>query len=199
MPDDGPSLFFAGDAVTPTGVDDYCTWNRNWLGPEVGLAYCLKLLRELDPEWIFNQHVPVGFRFSAAAYEFLLGALAEREELFAAMLPWEHPNFGTDECWIHSWPYEQEADADEEIRLEVRIFNHAAEMRDAWVAIQPPEGWQATPEVLLLPCRAGAEATAVIAVRVAGDQPPGKVVIPIRIEFGGQDLGTFREAVVNVL
>jgi len=24
------------------------------------------------------------------------------------------------------------------------------------------------------------------------------VVVPVRIEFGGQDLGTFREAIVNI-
>ncbi len=198
VPDEGPSLFFAGDAVTPTGIDDYCTWNRNWLGEDVGLAYCLKLLRELDPDMIFNQHVEVGFRFSPEAYEIMLDTLAEREELFAAMLPWEHSNFGTDEYWVHTWPYEQQAVAGDEIRLEVRFFNHAPEMRDAWVAPLLPEGCESEPEVLRLPCRARAESMAVFTIRIAPDQPPGRLVIPFHIEFGGQDLGSFREAVVAV-
>lgn len=198
VPDNGPTLFFAGDAVTPTGIDDYCAWNRNWLGPDVGLPYCLKLLRELDPELIFNQHVEVGFRFSPEAYATMLDTLAEREELFAAMLPWEHPNFGTDEYWAHAWPYEQEAVAGDEIRLEVRLFNHAPEMRDAWVAPQVPEGWECVPEMLLVPCRAEAESAAVFQLRIASDQPPGRVVVPLRISFGGEDLGSFREAIVAV-
>lgn len=199
LPDDGPSIFFAGDAVTPCGIDDYCTWNRNWLGPDVGLAACLHLLRDLDPELIFNQHVPVAFRFSEEAYDFMLEQLDERESLFAAMLPWEHPNFGTDENWVHAWPYEQTAGPGEEIRLEIRLFNHAAAMRDAWVSPQLPAGWTAIPEILQVPCRAGAEAMAVFSLRLPADQPHGRVAIPVRIEFGGQDLGSFREAIVNVL
>lgn len=198
MPDDGPSLFFAGDAVTPCGIDDYCTWNRNWLGPDTGLAACLRLLRDLDPELIFNQHVPVAFRFAEEAYDFMLEQLDEREGLFAAMLPWEHPNFGTDENWVHAWPYEQAASAGEEIRLEVRLYNHAAAMRDAWVSLQVPAGWTAVPAILQVPCRAGAESMAVFSLRIADHQPSGRVVIPVRLEFGGQDLGTFREAIVVV-
>ncbi|MBT7297881.1 MAG: MBL fold metallo-hydrolase [Victivallales bacterium] len=198
-PDAGPSLFFAGDAFTPTGVDDYCSWNRNWLGADVGLCRCIRLLRELDPEWIFNQHVEVGFRFSEDAYEQMLETLAEREELFGVMLPWEHPNFGTDEYWVHTWPYEQDAEAADEVRLEVRLHNHADEMRDAWVMPRVPDSWEAVPEMLRMPCRPGAESVAVFALRVPADQAAAKVVVPVRIEFGGQDLGTFREAIVNVL
>jgi glyoxylase-like metal-dependent hydrolase (beta-lactamase superfamily II) len=198
VPDDGPTLFFAGDAVTPTGIDDYCAWNRNWLGPNVGMEYCLELLRELDPDLIFNQHVEVGFRFSEDAYDFMLEQLAQREELFADMLPWEHPNFGTDEYWVHAWPYEQTAAADEEIILQVRLYNHADEMRDAWIAPQVPDGWDITPELLRVPCRAKAESTAIFSLHIPPDQAKARVVIPIRIEFGGQDLGTFREAIVVV-
>jgi glyoxylase-like metal-dependent hydrolase (beta-lactamase superfamily II) len=198
VPDDGETLFFAGDAVTPTGIDDYCTWNRNWLGHNVGLDYCLRLLRDLDPDLVFNQHVEFGFRFSEDAYGFMLDQLAEREDLFGAMLPWEHPNFGTDEYWVHAWPYEQTAAPDDEIRLEVRVFNHAADMRDAWISPQVPSGWGVVPQILRVPCRARAESSAVFSLRVPENQPRGRVVIPIHVEFGGEDLGTFREAIVVV-
>ena len=146
----------------------------------------------------FNQHVEVGFRFSEDAYEQMLETLAEREELFGVMLPWEHPNFGTDEYWVHTWPYEQDAEAADEVRLEVRLHNHADEMRDAWVMPRVPDSWEAVPEMLRVPCRPGAESVAVFALRVPADQAAAKVVVPVRIEFGGQDLGTFREAIVNV-
>jgi hypothetical protein len=114
------------------------------------------------------------------------------------MLPWEHPNFGTDECWVHAWPYEQTAAAGDEIRLEVRLYNHAPAMRDAWITPQMPAGWTTIPTILQVPCRANAESMAVFALRVPDSQPRGRVVVPIRIEFGGQDLGSFREAIVVV-
>ena len=199
MPDDGPTLFFAGDAVTPTGIDDYCAWNRNWLGQGVGYDFCLRLLRELDPDLVFNQHVDVGFRFTSEAYELMLDTLAQRERLLADLLPWEHSNFGTDERWIAAYPYEQDGRPGGSVEVQTKIFNHAAEMRDATVAPQPPKGWSATPTVLEAPCAAKSEASLAFRIDIPPDATPGRHVIPLDIEFGGLPLGTRAELIVNVI
>ena len=48
-----------------------------------------------------------------------------RAELLAKLLPWDHPNYGTDEGWIRSYPYEVAACSGGECAVEVRATNHA--------------------------------------------------------------------------
>jgi glyoxylase-like metal-dependent hydrolase (beta-lactamase superfamily II) len=197
VPDHGPSLFFAGDAVTPSGIDDYCAWNRNGLGDGVGFDRCLKLLRGLNPDLIFNQHVEVGFRFSAAAYEVMLRTLREREALYRALLPWEHSNFGTDEYWVHTYPYEQVVAVGEPAAVAVRVLNHAEGFREVRVEAVAPPGWEVEPAVLNCRCEPKQEASLCFCLR-----PPasgaGRTVVPFRIHFGGVALGSLRECVVRV-
>lgn len=197
VPDSGPRLFFAGDAVTPCGIDDYCAWNRNWLGQGVGYDRCLRLLRGLAPDLIFNQHVAVGFRFSAAAYERMLAALADREALFRALLPWEHSNFGTDEYWVHSYPYEQVAVPGGAAEVAIRVMNHGAQFQEATVEALPPPGWDAQPRRLTCRCEPGRESCLRFSLHVPATAA-GQVVVPFRVSFGGMALGSCREAVVRV-
>ncbi len=197
LPDHGPSLFFAGDAVTPTGIDDYCAWNRNWLGEGVGFDRCLKLLQGLNPDLIFNQHVAVGFRFSDAAYELMRRTLREREALYRALLPWTHSNFGTDECWVHTYPYEQALAPGGVAVVSVRVFNHAEDWRPVSVQALPPADWQAEPRQLECHCEPGRETSLRFCLR----PPParvGRVVVPFRIDFGGIAFGSLRECIVRV-
>jgi glyoxylase-like metal-dependent hydrolase (beta-lactamase superfamily II) len=197
LPDRGPSLFFAGDTVTPTGIDDYCAWNRNWLGRNVGMDRCLRLLRGLRPDLIFNQHVEVGFRFSEQAYELMLDTLAAREALFRALLPWEHPNFGTDEYWLHTYPYEQRLAAGETAAVAIRLFNHGNGFREARVEPVLPAGWDAEPLALSCLCEPGRESTLRFTLR-APPTASGRVVVPFRVWFGGVFLGALRECVLEV-
>lgn len=197
LPDHGPSLFFAGDTVTPTGIDDYCAWNRNWLGDGVGFDRCLKLLQGLNPDLIFNQHVAVGFRFSAMAYEHMLRTLRDREALYRALLPWEHSNFGTDECWVHTYPYEQAVAAGAVATVSVRVFNHGDSWCAARVQALPPAGWQAEPAAQSCRCEPGREASLRFRLRVPA-AGAGRVVVPFRIDFGDVALGPLRECIVRV-
>jgi hypothetical protein len=43
----GKRIFFAGDSFTPSGMDDYCLLNRNFLAPEKGFLDCLRQIRNL--------------------------------------------------------------------------------------------------------------------------------------------------------
>jgi glyoxylase-like metal-dependent hydrolase (beta-lactamase superfamily II) len=197
LPDSGPSLFFAGDAVTPCGIDDYCAWNRNWLGEGVGFDRCLKLLRGLNPDLIFNQHVAVGFRFSAAAYELMLRTLQEREALYCALLPWEHSNFGTDEYWVHTYPYEQAVAPGEVAAVAVCVFNHADGYRDIRVEAVAPPGWEAEPAALNCRCEPKREASLRFRLR-APNAAAGRVIVTFSITYGGVALGSLRECVLRV-
>jgi glyoxylase-like metal-dependent hydrolase (beta-lactamase superfamily II) len=197
VPDSGPSLFFAGDAVTPCGIDDYCAWNRNWLGVGVGFDRCLKLLQGLNPDLIFNQHVGVGFRFSPAAYELMLRALGAREALYRALLPWDHSNFGTDEYWVHAYPYEQTVAPGGVAEVSVRVFNHAVGYRDAVAAPVLPAGWRAEPVALDCRCEPGREVSLQFRLQVPA-AATGRVVVPFRIRFGGVEMGALRECIVRI-
>ena len=104
---DGLRMFFVGDSHTMSGIDDYCADNRNWLGRGVGFQYCLALLEKLQPTHIFNCHVNEAFTFTADELRWMRDNLAEREQLFGQLVPWEHANFGLDPSWVRSHPYAQ--------------------------------------------------------------------------------------------
>ncbi len=198
VPDDGPRLFFSGDSFTPTGVDDYCSWNRNFLGADTGFRRCVRLMREYAPDIIFNQHVEVGFHFSDDAWTRIDAALAARERLFADLLPWPHPDFGTDECWIRTCPYEQRVATGGVATVDVQITNHAAAPVAAHVAPVAPEGWTPMPAMLSAVCPSKEDSSLRLQLRVAADATPGRVIIPVHITFGEHDLGSFREAIAVV-
>ncbi len=196
--DAGERYFFSGDSFTPTGIDDYCSWNRNFLGRDRGFDYCIRLMRSLRPDIIFNQHVEVGFRFTEQAYELMLANLAQRERLFADLLPWDHANFGTDEYWVHTYPYEQQARPGQIIPLQVRIMNHALDARAATVGLRTPQNWSVTPHTLTVTCAARIETGMRFEVAIPANAPPQRHVIPVTVIFDGENLGSFREAIIEI-
>ncbi|MCS6831535.1 MAG: MBL fold metallo-hydrolase, partial [bacterium] len=90
----GLRLFFCGDSFTPTGLDDYCAFNRNLLGEGVGYDFCLQLLEELQPDMLLNCHVDAPFAPSAAHLSMWRAVLRERVVLLKQLLPYEDPNEG---------------------------------------------------------------------------------------------------------
>ncbi len=124
-------IFFVGDSFTPSGIDDYCAGNRNFLGTGVGFDACLALAQELKPDYILNCHVDVGFTFSKEACEFMRANLAERERLYGDLIPWDHPNYGLDEHWVRCHPYEQHVAPGSTVKLDVVFTNHSSEAREA--------------------------------------------------------------------
>ena len=199
VPDQGPSLFFAGDAFTPTGIDDYCSWNRNWLKPGVGYDRCIKLLRHLDPDSIFNQHVDVGFHFDDEAMETMLTVLGRREELYRAMLPYEHADMGTDEYWVHTYPYEQRVAPGATATVQVRVWNHLD--RPCRIEVLPAGG---TDEPTVLPaalaCLAEPNRESSLEFRLAfsPNEARDRVIVPFRVRVDDMDFGPFREAIFRM-
>lgn len=195
----GHRVFFIGDSFTPTGMDDYCAYNRNLLREDGGYARCLRLVREHNPALLLNCHVDAGFRLEEAQLGFLERNLAERRRLFGALLPWPDPDFGLDPEWARAYPYQQRARAGGGVRLQLHIDNHSREpLRFAGVP-QPPPGWRATSPVGAVTVGGHGEGVLPFELGVPPETASGRYVVPITVRMGERDLGPITEAVVDVV
>ena len=114
-------ILFVGDSFSPTGIDDYCIWNRNFLEEDQGYFQCLKIIRDMKPRpLLINQHIPPPFEFDDARIEYMLNQLRLRYQLLSELFPYP-VNFGMDPRWARFEPYyAQPGDTPRLI-----IFNHA--------------------------------------------------------------------------
>lgn len=190
-------MLFVGDSHTPSGIDDYCAQNRNWLGADVGFDRCIALIEKLRPTHIFNCHVDVAFDFTAEECRFMRENLAAREKLFGEMVPWEHPNYATEDTWVRMFPYEQKASAGARIDLRAVVTNHSAAAHKAAVRAVLPRAWGggATDwQTAEIPSKSEGEIK--LSLAVPQDTTPGRYVLPIDVRYADWDLPQFAEAVV---
>ena len=206
----GLQMLFVGDSFTMSGIDDYCAHNRNWLGRGVGFDRCIELIEKLGPTHIFNCHVNEAFDFTPEECRFMRANLAEREELFGRLVPWEHANYGMDEPWVRCFPYEQKAVPGGEVNLGVVVTNHSAESRLAacrpvlprsWVGAVAEDSSMGQADVADWPSAevpAKSERQVPLVFRVPPNAKPGRYVIPVDLSYGERMLPQFQEAVVVV-
>ena len=193
---DSQSVFFAGDSFTPSGMDDYCLLNRNFLAPEPGFLECLRQIRKLPGDYLLiNQHVAPAFRFSPAQLDFMTSTFTRRRELLAALFPWEDPNYGTDDAWARFYPYTAVGAAGGRIPLGVILRNHAAVEREFRVTPRVPAGWRAPAGPLRVLVPAHGERTVNFAVTAGG---AGLGIVTADVQFGAWDLREWIEAMVTV-
>ncbi len=207
----GTKIFFAGDSGSPTGIDDHTCGNRNFLGAGKGFRRCLDIWRQCQPDYIFNQHQARAFSFTDAELDYMDKMLAEREKLFAETLPWAHPNFGTDEWWVRTYPFEQEAAAGKVVAIDVQFTNHGPQPVEAEVEPVKPDGWdwdqgQSNPRITVPGNTDGSvdeycanpDKAARVRLAIPTGAAPGRYVIPFRVTWGARYLGQFRHAIVVV-
>ena len=207
----GGKPFFAGDSFSPTGLDDYTCGNRMFLGAGRGFRRCIGLLREIQPDYILNQHQERAFAFTNDELDYMERLLAERERLIAEMTPWEDPNFAIDEWWMRTYPYQQDTCAGSVIAIDVEFTNHGT--NEARVDVEPvlPAGWRwnrkrGTRSLRIPPKTDGIAApfgpqpdrAARVWIEVAEGASPGRYVVPLRATWNGHYLGQFRHALVFV-
>jgi glyoxylase-like metal-dependent hydrolase (beta-lactamase superfamily II) len=191
--DDGQTYLFVGDSFTPSGMDDYCMQNRDFLRPGAGYDLCLSRIAGLPSNtWLMNQHVLPMFRYTRAEIDRMRAELVKRTAILRQLSPWPEPNYAVDEGWARIYPYASEATAGQPVKLEVRITNHAA----ARMAYRID--WH-------LPGGASPSATATIAAHADGASTttfrapaPGLHVVTASISFAGHHLRDFVEAMVQV-
>lgn len=195
----GERLLFAGDAFTPTGLDDYCAFNRNLMAPGAGYAECLARLRALEPVTLFNCHVDVGFSFTREHLDFLEAALEERRGILRRLLPWPDPDFGLDPDWVRLDPYEQATSPGARVHLDVVVTNHALAPVEARAQLLPAEDcWHVAPEEAATVVAAKGEGCLPFEVAVPPEAPRGRHVVAARLHLRGRDLGPLRAGVVEV-
>jgi hypothetical protein len=127
------------------------------------------------------------------------------------MLPWPHPDFGTDEHWARAFPYEQEAAPGSTIAVELHLTNHGP--TPATAAVEPvlPDGWHwdtsrgdgrltvsAHTDGLAAPFCARPDGVARLWLTVPESAASGRYTIPMRLTWSGRYLGQFRHAIVEV-
>jgi len=195
----GLRMLFAGDSFTPSGIDDYCAPNRNFLGTGVGFDRCIRLVRELRPDLIFNEHVDCAFRFTDDQIDYILRNLAEREVLYGELLPWDHPNHGMDESWVRCHPYEQHVRPGETVEIGVVVTNHSSLDHEVSAQLVPPPSWRLTPgdtRTATVPAKGTAKLP--MTLTVPPDAGEGRHVIAVNVIYGGRSLPQFAEAVIVV-
>lgn len=195
----GVRMFFVGDSFTMAGIDDYCPQNRNPFGVGVGFDRCVTLLDRLRPTHIFNCHVNDAFDFTAEECRTMRANLAQREKLFGQLMPWDHPNYGTDDSWARAFPYEQVKPYGATAELSLVVTNYSSGPRRAecravlprsWNC--PATGWQAAE----IP--AGQEGQVRLAFRVPASARPGRYVIPVDLRYDRRTLPQWTEAILVV-
>lgn len=212
----GHRVFFAGDSGSPTGIDDHCPANRNFLGADMGFRRCIDIWRQTRPDYILNQHQDEAFRFTDEQLDYMEQTLIERKRLWAQVLPWEDPNFGNDEGWARTYPYEQSVRPGQSFSIDVQLTNHAASGATAEVQPVLPAGWRWSPgggdldapgaRIEIPPGTQGStsaycerpDGAAHTTLHAPPDAAAGLYVIPFRITWNGRHLGQYRVALVNV-
>ncbi|MCL2348893.1 MAG: MBL fold metallo-hydrolase [Planctomycetaceae bacterium] len=135
-------VFFIGDSFTPTGIDDYCAWNRNLLKDGKGYLYCLKKIRSLNPSPILiNAHVEPPFEFDTMRLDYMERALRERIKLLADLLAVPEINFGLDHAWCRLDPFVSTIPAGKSTVLKLVITNHFDKVGEFLVKVEPDEAF----------------------------------------------------------
>jgi glyoxylase-like metal-dependent hydrolase (beta-lactamase superfamily II) len=191
-------VFFIGDSFTPTGIDDYCLLNRNFMEPEKGFAYCLRLLKRLPPRtMLINQHVGPAFRFSEKQIEQMLGNLERRRRLLRDLFPWDDPNFGLDEHWVRFCPYQAETQAGKAIELQVAVLNHSGRSQEFRITAHAPAGWKPPAAALRVSVPARQQRALRFSVTPPADAS-GLAIITADVAFDQWNLREWTEAIVSV-
>ena len=195
---DGTRLFMTGDSFADFGIDDYCSYNRNFLGKdEPGYEQCFRLLLKLKPDLLVASHWGPE-PYSDEYMEKGLKLLEERRSLFAKLFPWDDPNFGLDPSWIRAYPYRQFILPGQLVTIEARVYNHGAVPRQASAELRAPSGWktrEAGP-VSIPPHTEGK----IRLTAVAPTTPMSRrEVLGLAVHFGDRNLGEAAEALIDYL
>jgi glyoxylase-like metal-dependent hydrolase (beta-lactamase superfamily II) len=194
--DKGETVLFAGDSFTPTGMDDYCLLNRNFLAPEEGFLNCLRAMRRMTGDYlVINEHVPPAFRFSPQQLDFMIQNFERRRDLMAALFPWDDPNYGLDEEWARFYPYGSEVPAGGRLELTFIVRNHSASRQEFRITPHVPAGWKTAGGLQHLSVGPRQEQSVSVPLTAGA---PGLKIVTADIAFGRWDLRQWAEAMVEV-
>lgn len=193
-------MLFVGDSHTPAGLDDYCAYNRNFLGADVGFHYCLSLIEKLQPTHLFNCHVDQAFTFTPGEVALMRKRLDQRERLFGELTFWPHANFGTDPYWVRVTPYRREVAGGKNQSLTVVVTNHAKSGRRYACRAIPPKEWGTNKTSWVSEHIPGkAERTIGLELEVPRDIAPGRYVVALDVRQDLRELPRFTECIIDIV
>jgi glyoxylase-like metal-dependent hydrolase (beta-lactamase superfamily II) len=195
---DGTKVFFTGDSFSNWGIDDYCSQNRCFLGPNVGYQKCFQILLDTKPDVLVAAHwgpEPI----SAEYLRRTVTLFKDREKLYAKLFPHDDVNFGTDPCWIRAYPYRQNVMPGVPVVIEARVMNHSSKRKHVRAELKLPHDWNSGPCVGTQEIPAQAEGRIRLEAVTPSAPNRRRYVIGLAVTIDGQPLGEFAEAIVNFL
>ena len=197
----GERFFFSGDSFYHYGVDNYTPSKRNFLGNGRVHRKCIEVLKEANLSHILHAHFDFTWKFTRDQLDYMDNILADQEEIYKKLLPWEDPNFGTDFWWIRAYPYEQDIFQGDTGTVEVHITNHA--QSSSQVEVEPVllNGWTwmnilGNQSTVIGPRKEGRTR---LIFSVPENECLGLHVISIRITWNGRYLGQIRHACIYIM
>lgn len=190
-------VFFVGDSFSPSGMDDYCLLNRNLLHKDTGYRKCLKMIRDLGPNyWLINEHIPHVFRFSPQEMDYLETRYAKRISDISKVVPWDNPDYAVDEQWAVCYPYGSEVKPSTTFEIQVRLTNHSDKDRTYKITPRNLKGLKLSDsprEITLKP-----RATGYVVVEGQTTDLKGVFVVTADVESEGMQFDDWVEAIVIV-
>jgi glyoxylase-like metal-dependent hydrolase (beta-lactamase superfamily II) len=198
--DGGEKVFFLGDSFTPSGMDDYCLQNRNFLHDGMGYLYCLDHLRNKVPAeaLLINEHVAQPFRFDNDQIDLMARTLEQRKAILNNLFAWDDANYGIDEQWASIYPYGQESAPGRQVEVAIKLLNHSAKRTTFTVHMNAPAGFEIEPATLTVTANPRQEAEARLRIRVPSSASASIHVITADIRFGPWDLRQWCEGLIKV-
>jgi glyoxylase-like metal-dependent hydrolase (beta-lactamase superfamily II) len=195
----GGAIFFIGDSFTPSGIDDYCLLNRNFLHPGTGYFLCLDMLRTLpDNTLLANQHVEPLFSFSREQLDHMTSVLQERAGILKELFTFDDINYGIDEQWAHIYPYGQKAAPGGSMEFAVRIFNHSDTEKTFTLKPDRTEGFGIEPVKASMVIKPHSEGGQTFKVNISKKVEAGISLLTVDIKSGGMNLHEWAEGLVEI-
>jgi hypothetical protein len=195
----GESIFFIGDSFTPSGIDDYCLLNRNFLHPHTGFFFCLDFLRGLPENVLLsNQHLELLFSFSTRQLDQMKALLKERNDILQDLLPWDDVSYGVDEQWFRIYPYVQTAEAGQVITLSAKLFNHSHFVRTFSIFPVLPDEFRARPGKVKAVIKPLTEGECMFRIKVPDNLDHGIYLLTFSIRTEDMDLHEWGETLIII-
>ncbi|MCC6508155.1 MAG: MBL fold metallo-hydrolase [Pirellulaceae bacterium] len=190
-------VFFIGDALAPSGIDDYCLQNRNLVDAQSGYNLCFQKLQAIkEPIWLINEHIPFVFQFTEAERNYLQTRYQQRTSILKELFPWDAPNYGIDEQWAVFYPYGVTSPPGREVELQVNVTNHSPIRREFTILVKVPEGMRILQQPTTISLEPGMQGKASVRVDVGSTR--GQRIITADVSSAGMQFQDWIEALVTV-
>ena len=198
---DGRKVAFTGDAFFSN--DKVALAHNLIYRNDVRVGDYLRSIRniqQMHPQMIAPGHGEP-FMVSDRMIDQFVERAKRQDEIFATLIANPATNFGLDPSWVHIYPYQAVAQADQPCRLEIRVRNHGPDSMHFEAALCLPSGWTSSPEraTFTVPARSSLSHSVAINIPRSEYKPGHRRAIALDVLARGIHLGQIAEAVVDMV